>query len=228
MDTYILGDIHGNLRPIEQWLREYAKSGDVLIQAGDFGVGFLHPKKIESLANKLSEAGCRCLVVQGNHDDPKYFKENVVYQNGALEFLPPSSYRNIGNKGFLFLGGAISVDRLQRLEGVSWWRDEVFVLDKEFLESVEGVDYIIAHTCPAIATPIYSHKNDIVSYFSQWDTALIGDLQEEQKNIAEAISIVSNKNTIKRFIHGHFHLSKRETKEGIDYKCLGIDEMILL
>ena len=102
-----MGDIHGNFAAIERWLQDFANTGDVLIQVGDFGAGFVHEKRIESLANKFSEAGCKCFVVQGNHDDPIYFKENKKY-SGALELLPPTSFRQINNETIIKRNSKVS------------------------------------------------------------------------------------------------------------------------
>jgi signal peptidase I len=228
MSVYVLGDIHGNFRAIEDWLERFAKTGDILIQVGDFGTGFVHDNKIESLANKLSEAGCRCLVVQGNHDEPKYFKENVKLNGGALEFLDPTSYRRIANKGFVFLGGAISVDRWQRIEGRSWWRDETFLLQKDYLAQINNVDYVIAHGCPGYAKPIVSHKGDIVDYFSEWDKTLVAELEEEGEQFSQAVSLLAQNNQIQKYWFGHYHVSLNKTHNNIEFRCLNIDELDLL
>jgi hypothetical protein len=224
---YTVGDVHGNFRAIEEWLQNFAKTGDILISLGDFGCGFVHDHKINSLANKFSEAGCRCLVLAGNHDEPIYFKENRKFK-GCLEFLPLTCFRKINNKGILFLGGAISVDRYQRIEGRSWWRDEKFVLQEDYLKSLTKVDYILAHTCPDFANPVFSHKNGIVQYYSQFDETLIGDLQEEGFLMKYAFNIVLQKNDIKRFWHGHFHVSKKEVFDNCEFRCLNIDEIDIL
>jgi predicted phosphodiesterase len=226
MSVYVMGDIHGNFAAIERWLQDFANTGDVLIQVGDFGVGFVHEKRIESLANKFSEAGCKCLVVQGNHDDPIYFKENKKY-SGSLELLPPTSFRQINNKGILFLGGAISVDRYMRIEGKSWWRDEKFILERDYLSSLQGIDYVISHGCPNYVVPIVSHKGDIVDYFSEWDTTLVKELKEEGEQFAEAFKLISN-NNIQKAWHGHYHTRQIKNVNGIEFRCLEIDEVDLL
>lgn len=227
MSVYVMGDVHGNFAAIERWLRDFAKTGDVLIQVGDFGVGFVHDKKIESLANKFSKAGCKCLAIQGNHDEPIYFKENRKYC-GSLELLPPTSFKVINNKGILFLGGAISVDRYQRIEGRSWWRDETFYLQKDYLSSLQGIDYVISHGCPSYVVPLISHKGDIVDYFSEWDTTLRQELKEEGELFAQAFDIVSYNNDIKKAWYGHYHTRQIKTVNGIEFRCLDIDEVDLL
>lgn len=227
-NIYICGDVHGNFKEVEWWLKHFAKTGNIFLHLGDFGCGFVHDKKIESLANKFSDAGCRCLVVAGNHDEPIYFTENRKFSGGAIEFLPKTHFRKINDKGFLFLGGAISVDRYQRIEGRSWWRDEKFVLEEEYLKSVRGVDYIIAHSCPFYAKPLVTHKNGIVDYYSQFDKTLIKDLEEEGKLLAKAVDIVKKENYIKGYYFGHFHCSERREIEGIKFRCFNIDEIDII
>lgn len=199
-----------------------------MIQLGDFGAGFVHDKKIESLANKFSDAGCRCLVVAGNHDEPIYFKENRKLKGGAIEFLPKTHFRKINDKGILFLGGAISVDRYERIEGRSWWRDEKFFLEEEYLKSVRGVDHIISHTCPDFAKPVISHKGDIVDYYKDFDLNLIADLEKEGRLMNLAWNIVKENNNVKSFNFGHFHTRKKEVFDNCLFRCYGIDEIDLV
>ena len=227
-NTYICSDIHGNFLALENWLKNHAETGDIMIQLGDFGSGFIHDKKIESLARKFSDAGCRLLVNQGNHDEPIYHKENRKFSGGSIEFLHLTHFRKINNKGFLFLGGAISVDRYQRIEGRSWWRDEKFILNESYLEELTGIDYIASHACPSFAKPLITHKNGIVDYYSQFDELLIPDLKKEGDDMARAFEIVSQKNKIKKFIFGHFHVHENQYHYGTDFQCLNIDEITML
>jgi len=228
MSIYVCGDSHGSFKEIERWLKDFAKTGDVLAHAGDYGDGFIHDKKIESLANKFSDAGCRLLVTKGNHSEPIYYNENRKFSGGAIEFLPPTCFRKINDKGFLFLGGAISVDRYQRIEGRSWWRDEKFVLEEEYLKSLKGIDYVIAHTCPNFAKPVISHKGDIVDYYSQFDKTLISDLEEEGELFNHAWRIITPRNNIKKWWFAHFHVRKRDEFDNCEFRCLDIDEIDLI
>jgi UDP-2,3-diacylglucosamine pyrophosphatase LpxH len=227
-NVYAIGDSHGNFKEIERWLKDFAKTGDILLHVGDFGCGFVHDKKIESLAKKFSDAGCRCLVIAGNHDEPIYFKENRKFKGGSIEFLPLTHFRKINNKGFLFLGGAISVDRYQRIEGRSWWRDEKFILEEEYLKSVRGVDYIIAHNCPDFAKPVFSHKGDIVDYYSQFDKTLVADLKAEGELFNRAWQIIKENNEVKSWSFGHWHVFKREFFENCEFRCYNIDEIDII
>ena len=225
--VYFCSDVHGNFKAIENWLENFAKTGDIMAQGGDAGLGFVHERKIESLAQKFSDAGCRCLITMGNHDQPSYFKENRKFKE-ALECLPPTHFRKINNKGFLFLGGAISVDRYQRIEGRSWWRDEEFVLEEEYLKSVRGVDHIISHNCPDFAKPVISHKGDIVDYYSQFDKTLIEDLRVEGELFNRAWKIVSENNKVKSWNGGHYHVSKKQVFDNCLFRCYDIDEIDII
>ncbi len=226
--VYVIGDSHGNFKKIEAWLKNFAETGDILLHVGDFGCGFVHDKKIESLANKFSDAGCRCLVTSGNHDETIYFKENRKFKGGSIEFLHLTHFREINNKGFLFLGGAISVDRYQRIEGRSWWRDEKFILEEKYLKSLKGIDYVIAHTCPNFAKPVISHKGDIVDYYSQFDKTLVADLEEEGELFNRVWRIITPRNNIKKWWHGHYHVFKKEVFDDCEFRCLNIDEIDVL
>ena len=59
----------------------------------------------------------------------------------------------IENKKFFAMGGAYSIDKYMRQEGISWWPQEL-PNDEEYKEATENllksndIDYIISHTAP--------------------------------------------------------------------------------
>ena len=51
--------------------------------------------------------------IRGNHDDPQACREHPYWiKDGLIE------------NDIMYIGGAWSIDREYRTEGVSWWRDE--------------------------------------------------------------------------------------------------------
>jgi hypothetical protein len=59
---------------------------------------------------------------------------------------------NINGLKFFTMGGATSIDKLHRVEGKSWWKQEI-PTNKEFQEGLDNldkhnwnVDYVISHT----------------------------------------------------------------------------------
>jgi len=226
MRTFILGDIHGNFSAIESWLKNYAERGDALIQAGDFGAGFLHSERVKSLGRKFDDAGCRLYAIRGNHDNPAWFNENRKY--GGVEFLRDTT-RTINGNSFLFLGDAISVDRAFRKEDVTWWRKEPYVLDEDFLGRLVGVDYVVSHTCPGFAKPVSTMKKGLfLEQFFDVDDTLQQDLLEESKQMELTYNILKEKNNIKAWYFGHFHVSENMAIDNTKFQCLNIDEIVIV
>ena len=227
MRTFLIGDIHGNFSAIESWLKDYAESGDTLIQVGDFGAGFLHKEKVKSLGEKFSKAGCKLLAIRGNHDDPAWFNSSNEYGN-AITLLNDTT-KIIGEKKFLFLGGAVSVDRYYRDINKSWWSGEEYKYDEAFLSEVSDVDYVISHTCPAFARPYATMKNDsFIKQFTDVDTLLTEDLSKEGADMELSYNKLKEKNKITAWYFGHYHTSSTVIHEDTKFRCLNIDEVVML
>lgn len=99
------------------------------------------------------------MVVGGNHDDPGLLRSAVergVNQDGFAALAPrvlhaPNGVQWVwGGVRFGALGGAPSVDHPARVEGVSWWRDEV-ISEGEIRTRTSGgpVDVMVTHDVPA-------------------------------------------------------------------------------
>jgi hypothetical protein len=122
-------------------------------------------------------------------------------------------------KLFGFLGGAESVDKAFRTEGLSWWKEErITEEDVEFLINNVGdrqLDYLITHTC----TDSFREKYFGVLDLKKWR---LPDGWED-------ISILMMERVVKTLnpkmhIFGHMHKSVREKS----LICLNIDELIEL
>ncbi len=218
----LLGDIHGDFQTIVNFARKKdSPEPNHLIQVGDFGAGFSSGflSDMEYLNQELLNANITLYVIRGNHDNPKYF--NGEYQWSNLKLLKDYSLLVIEDKRILFVGGAISIDRLRRKENVSWWRDEVFNFNKELLESFEGVDIVITHNAPNFVFP-YTF-NHIVMSFAAYDLNLLNDLTFERERFNEMYEILINKNNIKHWFYGHFHTTRSEIYQNTNFRALGIN-----
>lgn len=108
---------------------------------------------------------------------------------------------NIENKSFFVMGGAKSIDKESRKEGISWWKEEEpsfneFELALSNLDLVNNqVDYILAHTCPKSVSNIYLDDIRLRSY----DDGK-GDCQ-----VARFFDEIITKVNFKEFYFGHWH-----------------------
>ena len=198
--TLVVGDIHG------EWDALFRKIGHLdlrdctLICVGDLGVGFKgsHTKEIRALefANDFFAArGIQFLSIRGNHDNPAFFNGKIqTFSN--LRLIPDYHVETINDKKFLFVGGAISIDRTRRKQGVSYWRDEGFNLDHSKLQRC---DVLITHSAPTWNGPI--EKNGMLANFCQKDPTLWDECMTERKQH----DILLKLSGAKRHYCGHFH-----------------------
>ncbi len=221
MSVFILGDIHGHTKLLIDWLDKFAEPGDTLIQVGDFGAGFIHSEKIKHLAYRFEEKNCKLLVIRGNHDNPSLFDTKV----GGVEFLCDTT-RMIEGKKFLFLGGAVSIDRQYREQNRDWWSGERYSYNENFLKGVERCDYVVSHTCPIFAKPLSCINNIFVERLCEVDPTLSEDLLKEGKDMELTYNLIKETNNIKAWYFGHFHTSSKMEYDGVNFQCLDIDELI--
>ena len=225
--TYIIGDTHGAFHAVKQWIDEYAEKGDTIISVGDFG-STAYPKRLEALGKRLDDAGVRCLVNRGNHSIPIFHQERRRFGNGALKFMSDYSVETVGSRTYLFLGGAVSVDRLQRVEGKNMWRGEEFQYNEEILKEVRGIDTIISHSVPLFAAPRPVGEGYFINHFvRQGDRNLKRDLIAEGSDLLNAYSILSENNVVKNFYAGHWHCTHRYDRRPTTFRILDIDEIVM-
>ncbi|MBM7826617.1 hypothetical protein [Microbacterium aurum] len=100
-------------------------------------------------------------VVPGHHDDwgtlSRLFAEHPgeAVQLSDYVWALPRGYRfTIGGRSFLAFGGAPSVDFLRRIEGYSWWREELPSLADVKAAAAGGhADVLLTHDAGYALTP---------------------------------------------------------------------------
>ena len=147
-----VGDIHGSFEPTSKFSTKIRQKENVIyFQCGDFGIGFgeidKDIKKLNILDELLQQRNSELYVIRGNHDDPKYFNGSFN-QFTNIKFLPDYSILEIQGHKILCVGGAISVDRVFRKEGLSYWKNEPFVLKDDYKELPTDCDIIVTHSAP--------------------------------------------------------------------------------
>jgi len=219
---YLLGDIHGDFNTISYFAQKNVeKEPTTLIQVGDFGAGFHKDftDHMEHLNTILNEFNVTLYAIRGNHDDPKFFDGTYNWSN--IKLLPDYTVTVIEGKRILFIGGATSIDRLQRIPERSWWEGEIFNLDVDKLSLYEGIDIVVTHTAPKFAYPI--GFNHLVMSFAAYDPTLLEDLTNERQALAIAYETLKEKNKIKKWFYGHFHTTEKTEHEDTIFHVLGIN-----
>lgn len=163
----VTGDTHGEQGRFNylatQGETEWTEN-DYLIVSGDFGYLFLNDSYENVFLNHLEEKPYTICFVDGNHENHAALNEFPVeiWNGGKIHrirknviHLMRGQVFEIDGKKVLTFGGAYSIDRAQRTEGYSFWREEVPSVS-EFNEATENikahnfeVDYVITHTAPS-------------------------------------------------------------------------------
>jgi Icc-related predicted phosphoesterase len=214
----VMGDTHGEWGPALDAIQRNHIRDAIILHAGDVGIGFL-PKDVqeeilESLNAELAERNVRMYCIRGNHDDPQYFTGAYAYSNITL--MPDYTRMRINGEEFLFVGGAISIDRIKRTTYKSWWPDEVLVYDAE---RVTPCDVLVTHTAPNWVGP--NDKNGI-AYYTEQDDTLWAECVSERILMNELIEACG----AKRHYCGHFHLSATAENNGCRSTILNINELL--
>lgn len=168
MGIYVTGDIHGGI--------DIAKLGDsrlddiglskedYLIICGDFGCQFHGgDERDEYWLSWLERRPFTTLFIDGNHENHAALSALPVerWRGGAIHRLRPSIIHLMRGQVFVVdgntlfcMGGAASIDRLQRVEGESWWPGEL-PDEEEYAEAMQNlerarwnVDYVFTHCAP--------------------------------------------------------------------------------
>ena len=212
-----LGDTHGEWDTVFRVLDGHEIQDVLLIHVGDIGVGFVSPEKqkrqFDILNDRFKKRKINFVGIKGNHDDPKYFDGSVCMSN--FELLPDYTKREINGEKFLFIGGAVSVDRLRRTPEVSWWSGEEIVFKPELIDKC---DVLVTHSAP-----IWNGPNDKagISGWCDRDPTLWDDCSRERRVMNEIIRLSQPTS----HFCGHFHCQSIAVNDGCYSRILDIHEL---
>lgn len=180
---FIAGDTHGEHDMRKLGFKHFPEGRnltreDVVIVAGDFGLIFYptpSPAELWWLAWLKNRPFTVCFV-DGNHENhprlaalPQEIRWGGIVGKVAnnIYHLKRGEIYEICGKKILTFGGAQSIDKLTRVEGISWWPEEVpsyhemdHCLDSMQLHQ-HKVDIIVGHTCAFYRAQIMCAKYGI-------------------------------------------------------------------
>lgn len=220
---YIVGDIHGDYHPLVQFI-DSRPSNSLFIQVGDLGIGFPRSKSLSYfnwVDKALKEKQSKLYVIRGNHDDKRFFDEAQHTQN--LFLLPDYTEKEINGFKWRFIGGATSIDRDRRREGVNYWSSEV--LDYQSVDS--ECDVLIMHTAPKSCFPVDNDDGlmKVIGCFVEPDPDLRSSIFKDLKAERELAEMIFKESNPKFLYYGHFHTSHKEYKDGCYRRLLRINEI---
>lgn len=209
MGFIITGDIHGTLdiRKLVEFFEgreeEYSKE-DYLILCGDVGVCGFSAEEEAATRSILQGLPVTTLFVDGNHEkfDQLYSYAVDEWNGGKVHFiendlihLMRGQVYTIDGTTFFTFGGAYSIDKMHRIEGVSWFPEEI-PTSEEYEEGWKNleqadfkVDYILSHTGPREVV-------DAMGY---------GDLSEDEVELRRYLQRVADHTEFEAWYFGHFH-----------------------
>lgn len=157
MAVYVTGDCHQDMRKIYTFAdRMDLGPDDHVIVLGDMGIFWRHDKADAKVIIKDFEAryNFNLYFIDGNHENFKILKtldtneKDMGIVSPHIHWLKRGRRYNIGGKDILALGGADSVDKYRRTEGLSWWPDEAITDEDVSRVEMAHYDYVLTHCCP--------------------------------------------------------------------------------
>jgi hypothetical protein len=236
MSILICGDTHadydlaklseGNLR---QWLGDEFGQIRHLIVCGDWGVIWNgSPERVQEERKLMAFYDAmpwETLVVLGNHEGydriaqlPWTARHGAPVQQVSqkLFILQHGNIYTIEGRRFFAFGGGESLDRDRRVEGESWWPEEIpsqVDLDRGLvnLKAVDGnVDYVVSHTCPgAMADHMVEHAP------GPWKHITFSD-KGRDVTVEMLTELEAHMKQPKKWFFGHYHWDKSWNH----YQCL--------
>ncbi len=244
-----LGDTHGrNMQIAPQLLSKFGLDNKdetkAIVHVGDFGIGFktVMGDKLEMdyLNERLKKYDVTLYIVRGNHDDPIWFNSDFHDVNELLEdwsnivFVPDHTLLTLEVKGkeepikIYCNGGAVSVDRIRRTTGRSYWTNEKFNLPtQEQLDEIpDDLDIIVTHTRPLGVMPV---GIDNIQGWILEDGQLEEDLKREAQDMWVMFDAIREKNKLSgkeiNHFYGHFHMHLSSRTNHIKHTGLNINEL---
>lgn len=217
---YICGDTHGDydFHKLNSTLFPDGKmltKDDYVIVCGDFGAVWDKDKQDKYVQDWYNSKPWTTLFVDGNHENHDALDAYPVeiWNGGKVHKISDSIIHlmrgqvfTIEGKKFFTFGGAQSVDKWCRKEGISWWAREM-PTDKEYEEGFlnlekagNEVDYIITHCAP----------DEVQNSIFQWRYCM-------HDKLTNYLEVTKQSIQFKDWYFGHYH-------EDIDilgkYHCL--------
>ncbi len=222
-DIALLGDTHSIVATTVCMESPYIRGVDVVF-LGD-GAEIADPREPNAIIAQFEELNKACIAqdvrlfcIRGNHSDPRFWRGGYDFSN--LFFVPDYTTMTFPNgKRASLLGGAISIDRKTRVEGIDYWKDEVTPRCK----ILEPHDFLFAHDAPEEFNASTLSLCRSFPWFVEKDANLIEDCLRQR----ETISNVARSVGAKYLASGNFHQPEMAEKGGIFYRCVGAQEMIL-
>lgn len=206
MSIFVTGDTHGHIDINKLNVKNFPEQKDMtkddyLIICGDFGLVWNNSEQEKHLRKILNNRNFTTLVVDGNHENfdmLNNLKEKEwnggkvgIIEDNILHLKRGNIYDLQGFKVFA-MGGATSIDKQSRQEGLTWWKEEEpsfeeinFALDN-LKKHNNKVDLIVTHTTS-------NRKMKELGFI------------KENNNLNQLFDIIEDTVDYRKWYFGHFH-----------------------
>jgi hypothetical protein len=224
----MIGDLHGEYINLLYKITKLELTDTTFIQVGDFGLGFqdlnYDIQTLNGLNKFLVKSNNTLYIIRGNHDNPFFWKHCEELHLTNIFFAQDYDVLTIEDQKILFIGGGISIDRINRKPGKDYWEDEEFILNEALLDKAceTGIDIVVTHIAPDNVWPYVF--TPVVNHYASREPGLAAALHLERRNMRIVYEKVL-KAGCKQWYYGHYHQSMEEEKDGVLFRCLDIGEL---
>ena len=230
----IAGDWHGDESvAIQQLYRAAGEGAACVIQLGDFGLfkSFATDRYLKAISEVATELKLPVFWLDGNHEDFLWIKSTPIDPKTGLQIFAKNLYRlprgarwSWGGVNFMVVGGATSLDKPYRKEGISWWPEEELTreqIDELIRQTREygKVDVLFTHDAPfGVDVPGIGHRD----YSNMWSAVELERAWDHRELLAELVREVSPL----AIFHGHFHkrYSSATDAFGVKTEVVGLSD----
>lgn len=213
MSIFATADTHGSINRLLDHSNLICED-DTLFIAGDFGcIWEAEESKYEkSQLDALAAMPFISMVVDGNHEnfsrlnslptESIYGGKVGVIRDGKVFHCKRGEIFNIDESDIFTMGGALSIDKHNRIDGISWWREEIPSYGEidnainNLLAHNNSVDYIITHTAPVSVVK----KHLLIDYNSSYN-----DFNNDS-TCSMLQNVVLDEVSFKKWYFGHWHI----------------------
>lgn len=231
----VMGDVHGNatwtLPAVKQICERLPdESPKIILQAGDFGVRRAREFQLSTvphlyeefppadLSRLLEENDAEMRICEGNHEDHDLLEslaEGLEHLD-EIQIAPHITWLRRGcrwrwhGRTWLACGGAVSVDKLLRTQGVSWFpQEEITEIDEQLICLQGPADVLLSHDAPTdIPLKLFDPPP------AAWVPMI--PLAEAHRDRLQRICVAVKPSYI---FHGHYHQSQVTTRHAVWGTC---------
>jgi predicted phosphohydrolase len=219
-DLIAVGDTH-DINVFRDIISKAVPDDSDVLHVGDCGIGFSRKDKmrLETLDKLCESKNIKAYIIRGNHDNPFYWSNECDWKFTNIMLVKDYTLMVFPNtKEALCVGGGLSVDRMSRVDGVSYWSNEVTPYSPQYCKKC---DYIFMHDAPSCFNVGEDSLRQNFRYYCEHDARLINESRLQRGVIDKIVSLCQPS----KILGGHYHNSISETVNDIQYRCLDINEV---